>query len=424
MNSVVGQGLWKWKLVAGLLTIVLGAIVLGWPGPSMLVVSTLFSVYLLLSGLAELFMAFSLPRSAATRVMLFISGALSLVLAILSFRHFGDAYAVLLLSLWIGIGFIFQGVSGVAVGIGESDLPGRGWYVVAGIISVIAGLAVLVWPFDSIAVLTLAAGVWLVIIGITQIIRAFQTRKHANTPHHTVDEMSQPRNAVTPPGWPPRSAHLRTTMTVTQHHPRTARGRKPVDKRSLDDELSTRFERDVVPLRETLFRHAFRLSHNHTDAEDLVQETMTKAYSAFHSFRPATNLNAWLSRILTNTYINGYRRTRRQPVLYCTELVTDEHLADVYAHCVPTGMRSSEDEALDLLQDNDIKAAMQALTQQFRGVVYYADVQGFRYKETAAIMKTPVGTVMTRLHRGRQRLCSLLGDGASRVELEPMPAAG
>src|SRR3954453_16869581 len=111
-----------------------------------------------------MFMAFNLFRSAATPVMLFISGALSLVLAILSFRHFGDAYAVLLLSLWIVIGFIFQGVSGVAVGIGESDLAGRGWDRVAGIISVSAGLAVLVWPFDAIAVLTLAAGVWLVII--------------------------------------------------------------------------------------------------------------------------------------------------------------------------------------------------------------------------------------------------------------------
>jgi RNA polymerase sigma-70 factor (ECF subfamily) len=149
-----------------------------------------------------------------------------------------------------------------------------------------------------------------------------------------------------------------------------------------------------------------------------------KAYGAFHSFRAGTNLNAWLFQILTNTYINGYRRKRRQPLLHSIEQVTEQHLAEAYAHCAPTGMRSSEDEALDLLPDNDIKAAMQALPQQFRDVVYYADVQGFRYKEIAAIMKTPIGTVMTRLHRGRQRLRSLLGDGASRVELEPMPAAG
>jgi len=191
MNSLVGQRLWKWKLAAGLLAIVLGAIVLAWPGPSILVASTLFGVYLLLSGVVELYLAFTLPRSAGTRVMLFISGALSLVLAIMSFRHFGDGYAVLLLSLWIGIGFIFQGVSGVAVGIGESELPGRGWYIVAGIISVIAGLVVLVWPFDSIAVLTLAAGIWLVIIGTAQIIQAFQTRKAANTAHQTINEVSE-----------------------------------------------------------------------------------------------------------------------------------------------------------------------------------------------------------------------------------------
>jgi uncharacterized membrane protein HdeD (DUF308 family) len=190
MNSLVGQRLWKGRLVAGLLAIVLGAIVLAWPGPSILVASTLFGVYLLLSGLVELFLAFTLPQSAGTRVMLFISGALSLVLAIMSFRHFGDGYAVLLLSLWIGIGFIFQGVTAVAIGIGESELPGRGWYVVAGIVSAIAGLVTLVWPFESIAVLTLATGIWLIIIGITQTIQAFQVRKAANTARQAVDEVS------------------------------------------------------------------------------------------------------------------------------------------------------------------------------------------------------------------------------------------
>ena len=195
MNSLVGQRLWKWKLVAGLLTIVVGAIVLAWPGPTILVASTLFGVYLLLSGLAELFGAFALPGSAGSRVLLFITGALSLVLAIMSFRHFGDGYAVLLLSLWIGIGFIFQGVSGVAIGVSESDLPGRGWYIVTGIISVIAGLVVLVWPFDSIAVLTLAAGIWLAIIGITQIVQAFQTRKGANTTHQSLDAAARHMSA-------------------------------------------------------------------------------------------------------------------------------------------------------------------------------------------------------------------------------------
>jgi uncharacterized membrane protein HdeD (DUF308 family) len=190
MNTLVGQRLWKWKLMAGVLTIVLGAILLAWPGPSILVASTLFGVYLLVSGLAELFFAVTLPLSTGTRVMLFISGALSVVLAILSFRHFGDAYAVLLLSLWIGIGFIFQGVSGVAAGISDKDLPGRGWYAFAGVVSVIAGVVVLAWPFDSIAVLTLAVGIWLVIIGVIQIVQAIQTRKHAKTAQHTVDAVS------------------------------------------------------------------------------------------------------------------------------------------------------------------------------------------------------------------------------------------
>ena len=190
MNNFLEQKLWKWKLVAGLLTIVLGGIVLAWPGPTILVASTLFGVYLLLTGFTELFLAFTLPRSAATRVLLFISGALSLVLAVLSFRHFGDAYAILLLSIWIGIGFIFQGVSEVAVSIGEQNLPGRGWYAVLGVISVIAGFVVLVWPFDSIVVLALVTGVWLVVLGVVQIVQAFQIRKDAKTVREAVDSVS------------------------------------------------------------------------------------------------------------------------------------------------------------------------------------------------------------------------------------------
>jgi uncharacterized membrane protein HdeD (DUF308 family) len=177
MISVLGQQLWKNKLASGVLTIVVGAMVLAWPGPSILVVSTLFGVYLLISGFAELFLAFTLPRSAATRVLLFLTGALSLVLAILSFRHFGSGYAVLLLSLWIGTGFIFFGVSENAVAISERNLPGRGWYVVLGVMYVIAGVIVLVWPLDSIVVLTLVSGVSLVILGAIQIVQAFQIHK-------------------------------------------------------------------------------------------------------------------------------------------------------------------------------------------------------------------------------------------------------
>jgi uncharacterized membrane protein HdeD (DUF308 family) len=190
MNALLEQKLWKWKLVAGLLTVVLGGIVLAWPGPTILVASTLFGVYLLLTGFTELFLAFALPRSGGTRFLLFITGALSLILAVLSFRHFGDAYAILLLSIWIGIGFIFQGVSEVAVSIGEKNLPGRGWYAVLGIISVIAGFVVLVWPFDSIVMLTLVTGVWLVVMGVVQVLQAFQIRKDAKTVREAVDSVS------------------------------------------------------------------------------------------------------------------------------------------------------------------------------------------------------------------------------------------
>ena len=191
MISVLGQQLWKVKLASGVLTIVLGAMMLAWPGPSILVASTMFGVYLLVSGFAELFLAFTLPRSAATRVLLFLTGALSVVLAILSFRHFGEFYAILLLSLWIGIGFILLGVSENAVALSERDLPGRGWYVVLGIMSMIAGGIVLVWPFDSIVVLTLVSGVSLVILGVIQIVQAFQIRRDTNAARETFEAPSE-----------------------------------------------------------------------------------------------------------------------------------------------------------------------------------------------------------------------------------------
>jgi RNA polymerase sigma-70 factor, ECF subfamily len=215
-----------------------------------------------------------------------------------------------------------------------------------------------------------------------------------------------------------------TTMSAAQFEMRTKHVRKTVERRPIDSELNARFERDVVPLHEVLYRHAFRLSRNHADAEDLVQDTMMKSYAAFHSFRPDTNLNAWLMRILTNTYINGYRKKHRQPLQYSTEQVTDQHFAEAYARSTPMGLCSAEDEALDALPDAHIKAAMQALPQQFREVLYYADVEGFRYKEIAAIMKTPTGTVMSRLIRGRRRLRSLLSDHVGSPGPQTMAAAG
>jgi RNA polymerase sigma-70 factor (ECF subfamily) len=179
----------------------------------------------------------------------------------------------------------------------------------------------------------------------------------------------------------------------------------PADPRAL-------FEVQALPFMDQLYAAAMRLTRNPADAADLVQETFVKAYQAFGQFQQGTNLKAWLYRIQTNTFINNYRKNQRNPYQGTIDDLEDWQLGGAESVTQSTTTRSAEAEAIDHLPDSDVKDALQSIPEDFRMAVYFADVEGFSYQEIADIMKTPVGTVMSRLHRGRRMLRDLLSDYA------------
>ena len=175
-------------------------------------------------------------------------------------------------------------------------------------------------------------------------------------------------------------------------------------------ERKERFERDALIFTSALYGAALRYTKNPQDAEDLVQDTYAKALNSFHQFEPGTNLQAWLYRILTTTFINTYRKDQRRPQISDGE-VEDWQIFEAASHTSDQG-KSAEDVVLENLPDGDVKEALASIPEDFRMVVYYADVEGYSYKEIAEIIGAPTGTVMSRLHRGRQLLRVALADYA------------
>jgi RNA polymerase sigma-70 factor (ECF subfamily) len=167
------------------------------------------------------------------------------------------------------------------------------------------------------------------------------------------------------------------------------------------------FEAQAMPFIDQLYAAAMRMTRNPSDAQDLVQETFVKAFASFKQFEQGTNLKAWLYRILTNTFINTYRKKQREPYQGTIDDLEDWQLGGAES-TTATSSRSAEAEAIDHLPDSAVKDALQSIPEDFRLAVYFADVEGFSYQEIAEIMKTPIGTVMSRLHRGRRLLRDLL----------------
>jgi uncharacterized membrane protein HdeD (DUF308 family) len=172
--------IWISSVLFGLLAAILGVVMVVWPGPSIVVAAALFGVYLVVSGIVMVLLAFNSPlASGGHRFFSFVTGVVSVILGILAFRHFGEGYAVLLLAIWIAVGFVFRGVAAVASAVSFPHFPGRGWAIFFAVISIIAGFVVLAYPFDSIVTLALVVGIWLIILGVMEVVSAFGIRSDA-----------------------------------------------------------------------------------------------------------------------------------------------------------------------------------------------------------------------------------------------------
>jgi len=188
-NPSVFRHLWKSMLGLGLATLTLGVVVLVWPGKSVVVAGALFGAYLLASGIAQAIAAFTVHVPGSSRVLLFLSGALSVALGVFAFHDFNRGAAVWVLATWIGVGFLFQGVAQTVFAINHKELPEHGWHIFMGLLSVLAGMVVVALPITSIVVLAIVAGAWLVVIGTTQIVWAFNARKAGAKVEHVVDSL-------------------------------------------------------------------------------------------------------------------------------------------------------------------------------------------------------------------------------------------